>query len=86
MAINITEIHRKKIISDTIEALELVLASIKNCDEISSASFCSEPEYDETIKNSGVWIQKYTNGWQNLSIALRYRVDNSGACYGQKEA
>ena len=68
---------------DTIEALKMVLHSIENSEQISEAKFCSEPEYDESIKNNGVWFTKYPNGWQTLSISLRYkRKVQNGDCSG----
>lgn len=85
MATNTTEIRKKKIRSDTIQALEMVLATIKNCEEISDANFWAEPEWDESIKNNSVWLQKYSTGWHNLSIELRYKIKNSGDCCGKKE-
>ena len=82
MAITVAGRDYEKIREDTIQALKLVLQAIENASQVSDASFSSDPEYDDTIKNEGVWLTKYPSGWQNLSISLRYRKQKPGSCCG----
>lgn len=78
MATNITKLKREKRKIDTINALKTVLKIIEDSVEVSDANFWSNSEYDETVKDDNVWIIKYPNGWHNLSIELRYLVQNTG--------
>lgn len=80
MAINIDALNRKKMKADTIEALNSCIVAIENCVDITKARFYSESEYDEVLKNSGVWAMRYPNEWSNLSIELRYKTRNTGEC------